>query len=705
MLAPAFATPAHADTTDSAHPSTPAAAPSETPSAPPTPAAPTIDDLGDRLARFPLAVSGRGDPGDHLEISGASGGTSCRATVDEDGTWGCSLSDLPDGPAVVVRAVSLDTGSAAPTRTIAVLSPPVIAAPAGGLVSGGGIRGTAYPGATVTVRASNGSGCSFPADSSGAWGCVLTPAASGQLTVTATQRGPSSFPPQSSAPSAAVPVTVDTTPPPAPTITTPGPTTVHSGDPLTFGGTGEAGSTVTVYASNDKGSSMVCSAIVQGASWSCVGSMPPGTYLVAALQKDAAGNVSSAGNVVSVKFTAPRPLPNANPSPSSPSQSPTTTPSPAVPVPPGGTPSPSPTGPGGGPQLPGMPGWMGTPFTTASAPNVTAEAFPGWLRSLILAAAALILLALPARLLAVTIARNRGERGDRRRAGIFGRNRSSAEIRAAEARFSPRVAAEAPTAATRSDGLSAGADAASITSPSRWSIAAAFAAAAALVTLSSPVDDAGAYVRVIIAIALGLLVVNAAWIGIARWVAPHLAGHRARIVFSPWLLAIVGGAAIASRIFSLQPALLFGLLLGVTLTGGAGRITRGRIAAVQVAAIAALGVLAWLTVGLLPSPSGVGSAFAVEFANAVSLLGLGSAAVSLVPIGALAGRAVFQWSRLAWIGLTLIVYTLLFALLLPVASLVETGQGTVVLVLAAVGFAALSVAVWLWERYVEPARE
>jgi hypothetical protein len=212
-------------------------------------------------------------------------------------------------------------------------------------------------------------------------------------------------------------------------------------------------------------------------------------------------------------------------------------------------------------------------------------------------------------------------------------------------------------------------------------------------------------VRVIIAIALGLVAVNAAWVGIARWAAPHLAGHPAQIVFRPGLLVIVGAAAVGSRVFGLQPALLFGLLLGVVVAESAGRIARGRLAAIQVAAIAALGVLAWLTVGLLPEPAGVGSAFAVELANAISLVGLGSAAVSLLPVGGLAGRAVFQWSRSVWIGLSLIVYTLLFALLLPVASLVETGRSSVALILAAVGFAALSVCVWLWERYVEPARQ
>jgi hypothetical protein len=126
---------------------------------------------------------------------------------------------------------------------------------------------------------------------------------------------------------------------------------------------------------------------------------------------------------------------------------------------------------------------------------------------------------------------------------------------------------------------------------------------------------------------------------------------------------------------------------------------------VQLAGISALGVLAWLAVGVLPEPAGIFSAFATELANALSLLGLGTAAIALIPVGGFAGRAVFQWSRLMWLGLSLVIYTLLFALLLPVASLVETGQNLVVLIVAVLAFAALSVCVWMWERFVEPARQ
>jgi len=330
---------------------------------------------------------------------------------------------------------------------------------------------------------------------------------------------------------------------------------------------------------------------------------------------------------------------------------------------------------------------VGTPFTTASAPVVTAAAFPGWLRSLILAVAALLLLALPARLLAGTIARGRLERGERRRSSLFGRNRSAAELRAADGVGDDTDQPSAPP------GIG------------RWSIAAAFAAAAALVTLSSPVGDASAYLRVLIAIAIALVAVNAVWILLARWTAPRLAGVSARVIFKPSILIVVAAAAIASRLFGLQPAVLFGLILGVALADGVGRAARGRVAAVQLAGIAAFGVLAWLTVGVLPQPSGVFTAFATELANALSLLGLGTAAIALIPVGGLAGRAVFQWSRLMWLGLSLVVYTLLFALLLPVASLVATGRNLIVLAVAALAFATLSVCVWMWERFVEPARQ
>ncbi|MFF1635003.1 hypothetical protein [Leifsonia sp. NPDC058248] len=694
--------------------------PTDTPPPPAQP--PAIDDPGTSLVtRLPFTVTGMGTAGDQLQISGAAGGSAdsrCTVTVADDGRWSCSLAALPDGPSVVIRATSAATGLA-DTVSVAVLAPPTIDAPSGALVSGGGVHGTAYPGATVTVRASNGATCRFPADSSGLWGCVLGGLKSGHYTVTATQRAP--FSGQSSAASPQVPITIDTTAPGRPTIESPrAGLSAQTGQAVTFSGAGERHARITVYGSDDAGSVVICRATVTAAgAWSCRGTLPSGSFIVSALQRDAAGNVSPGSNSVTLKFTSSAPAPNRTPtSPGSPSHSPSTTPAPAVPgVPPQLVPSPTPPAV---PHQPGMPDWMGTAFTTASAPVVTFEAFPGWLRSIVLAIAALILLALPARLLAGTIARNRSGEVATAHAGLFGRNRSRAELREADALLgSPAIAPDSGAAVSDAVSLGGAAGAAgaaaavgaedgtAAAAPARspWPIVGAFAVAAALVTLSSPVDDAAAYLRVVLAIAIALVAVNGLWVGIARWAAPHLAGAHTRVVFQPYQLLIVGAAAIVSRMFGLQPALLFGLILGVALVEGTGRAARGRLAAVQLAGLAAAGVLAWLTVGILPTPTGIVSAFLLELVNAVALLALGSAAVALIPVGILAGRAVLQWSRLMWLGLSLVVYTLLFALLLPVASLVESGGNWPVVMLVALGFAALSLCVWLWDRFVEPSRQ
>lgn len=229
------------------------------------------------------------------------------------------------------------------------------------------------------------------------------------------------------------------------------------------------------------------------------------------------------------------------------------------------------------------------------------------------------------------------------------------------------------------------------------------AGAAVLVTLSTPVSDPAVYLRVLLAVTIAVTAVNALWLFAGRGLAPHLGLAVPRVTVRPGMLAIVAVAALGSRLLGLSPALLFALVVGLALAPHAGRVRRGRIAAAQVSAVAALGVIAWLTVGLLPSPTGAFTAFLMETANALAMVGIGSASILLLPLGGLPGRAIAQWSRCLWGGLSVVVYTVLFALLLPVASLVENGIGILVVVGVAAGFAAASLVVWLWRRYVAPS--
>jgi hypothetical protein len=652
----------------------------------------SIDRLPELVRSFPLAVSGTATPTDTISVSaGASPGSaqSCTATVDDDGDWRCTLASLPDGPGVSVRAESTLSGS--DSARVDVLHPPVIAG-TGVVSTGGSVRGTAYPGASVTVTADTGASCTFPADANGGWACVLGGSLpDGRHTVTATQTAP--FSSQPSAASGRVTIDVDRTAPAAPGITSPpSGTSVLAGTAVAFGGTGETGAHVTLYATTAQGTTVVCTADVAAGAWACQGALPEGAYTLSALQRDAAGNVSAGSNAVTLGVTAA-----TTPSTPSPTRTPTPTPTPAVPVPPaagGGT--------GAGPLHPDTRGWIATPFSNASAPVVTAASLPGWMRSVGLAVAALLLLVLPARLLTAALARGRAARADRerRRVSVFGRNRPRSDVAEASALFGAAARSERARPGDNGDAVPSSP---SVQPQPRWLVPVVGIAAAVLVTLSTPLSDPGAYLRVLLAIGIAVAAVNAVWVLAGRALAPHFGLPMPRITVRPELLVVVAVAAFGSRLLGLSPALLFALVLGLSMAPHAGRARRGRIAAVQISAVAALGVLAWLAVGLLPTPTGAFTAFLVELVNALALIGIGSASVMLLPLGGLAGRAVAQWSRWLWGGLSLVVYTVLFALLLPVASLVERGVGVIVIVGVAAGFAAASVAVWLWERYVAPA--
>ena len=97
---------------------------------------------------------------------------------------------------------------------------------------------------------------------------------------------------------------------------------------------------------------------------------------------------------------------------------------------------------------------------------------------------------------------------------------------------------------------------------------------------------------------------------------------------------------------------------------------------------------------------GVWGNLLVETLATLCLAGLGSAMVLMLPLGRLPGRVTLEWSPVAWVVAMAIVTTLSWVIVLG-------GSGAAFPVLGALmlagGFAALSLAVWAWVRYVEPA--
>jgi hypothetical protein len=631
-------------------------------------------------------ISGTKAPDDHVQLFASGTGDEPICIIDADGSarWSCPDQPLPNGEDIALRVVVTGDASLSAETTVSVLGPPAIDADSGSILSNGLLHGTAYPGARVTARVSGPhaqtAGCTFTADSSGRWACILSAdLGDGRYAVSASQVGPAPFGSEESDASASVPMLLDRQSPAAPNLTTPR-AGAHfaAGARLNFAGTGEDGARVTVWAGVATGSQQICSSAVTDGAWSCMATAgPPGHYVVSALQQDAAGNTGPASATISLVFDAasgsPRseaPPDTAQPNaPVDPDQTPPTpgTPSPYQ----AGPPAAGPSGPSGG-GIPPTP-LATTPFTSAIHSVSDVGALTNWLRAALLAIIAMVLLAIPARMLAGTVAVARaGTPG--RGLRLFGRNRASAEYD------------EAPDLAR----------------PAPWLLTGCgLIVAAVLVALSGPVESQSAYFRLIPAIVLALGLVGTVAVGVPLLTCRRHPDVTTRFGFAPYALALVAGATVVSRLLELQPALLYGVIVTVSVTGGSA-IARGKVAAVQVGALAALASVGWIAVGLLPVATTTVTAFVSEFANAVVLLAIGSAGVLLLPLGSLPGRAILQWSRGMWLGITVAVDTVLFAILVPTQRLHAHGAGAVTFAVCILGFATVSVSVWLWQRYVAP---
>ena len=249
----------------------------------------------------------------------------------------------------------------------------------------------------------------------------------------------------------------------------------------------------------------------------------------------------------------------------------------------------------------------------------------------------------------------------------------------------------------------------------RWvSGGAALLAAATFVMLSGPIADQPAYLRLLVAVIIGLALVNAVATFIPLWWSSRVLRLRGTVTFLPRYLLLIASAAIASRVFDVHPALLFGLLGSVAVSatsdaaGQAGaqptNAQRGQLAAVRVGALTVLAVLAWSLASLLPGASTFVTSLAAETGNTIVLAAVGSAVMILVPVGHTSGHRILAWSPPVWTGLTIVAYGILFSALAPlVEQLQSEGTGTALWITAAT-FAAVCASAWTWQRFVEPLR-
>lgn len=260
----------------------------------------------------------------------------------------------------------------------------------------------------------------------------------------------------------------------------------------------------------------------------------------------------------------------------------------------------------------------------------------------------------------------------------------------------------------------------------------AVVASAAIGMLSGPVENQPAYLRLLAAIVIAFAVLNAVSALVPRLLGFRMLGIRSTIAFAPRYLAFAAVATLLSRVFAIEPALLFGLVLAVGCAEGASLSARARFAVLHLVSLVVLGGLAWTAISLLADPGAAGGVdgaaagsaaggalgagplgalapFGTEILNTLVLGSFGAAAVLVLPFGRMPGRALFAWSRAAWLAMSLGAFTLLAAVVLPAVApgsggiALASAPSLVPMLLLAVGFAAVSISVWAWLRFVAPA--
>jgi hypothetical protein len=397
----------------------------------------------------------------------------------------------------------------------------------------------------------------------------------------------------------------------------------------------------------------------------------------------------------------------------------------------------------------------GTLFSASLQPAFGSAAAPLWWVALAMAGAALLLLVLPARLLekavrgphVAEVTAGSGSLGATDARGSVGAT-GSGPRHALTSVVSPGASATVPTGAA----VPPAAASSSASSPAsalgrltgrnrsrdefertpelrihRWvSRAAALLASAAIVTLSGPVAGEPAYLRLYLAVVAAVVVVNAAATVLPAVIARAAFGIRSTPRLRPALLLVSVAFALVSRVAGIEPALVFGLVAALTLAAPATsspartsvrtsarseRATWGRLATVQLGVLLLVGGAAWAAASLVTAGLAADGApgfwvvASSELLHTIVLAAFGSASLLLVPVGRTSGRRILDWSPALWLLLAIVSFTSLTMLFVPSLAASAAEGGVLPLALVALGFAALCVSVWVWQRFVASATD
>ena len=185
-------------------------------------------------------------------------------------------------------------------------------------------------------------------------------------------------------------------------------------------------------------------------------------------------------------------------------------------------------------------------------------------------------------------------------------------------------------------------------------------------------------------------------------------------------LSVVPGTLVVSAVFvllslavHLNPGLIYGIVGGFAFRNSLARDEEGRLAAGATLCLLLLCLAAWFARAAISGPATRPDAgfliLAVEAGLAgIVLVGLESLTIGLIPLRALNGRKIADWSFPAWMAVfTITAAAFVHILLTPSSGYVSPLQGRSAIIFLSVAglLAAGAVAFWAYFQFREPRKE
>ena len=161
-------------------------------------------------------------------------------------------------------------------------------------------------------------------------------------------------------------------------------------------------------------------------------------------------------------------------------------------------------------------------------------------------------------------------------------------------------------------------------------------------------------VRIVVTLFASFVLFNLVAWTIVRRVAVRLQPDAQPFLKFRWgSLAIVALAVLVARLLELEPGVIFGLVAGVAYAVTLQASRSAQIVLVGSAFAFALAVVAWVGYSLLApvaagTPGNVVLVFLVEFLSGVTIKGVSTLPLALLPLGNLDGAKVLRWKKWVW---------------------------------------------------------